>query len=129
VQGGVRKANPALVDRPAAADIVDIPHMHHLKVESMVYWTKEQFCLGLPKAAANFTNAVVIVYCAHMLTDAKEARIKDGPTTTPEKFLKAQTWTVFGEAFTTYLETTFGCNRAPLGYIIRDAEIKKYRSM
>jgi hypothetical protein len=57
----------------------------------MVYWTKEHFCLGLPMAALNFTNAVVIQYHARMLMDAKEAHIKDGPSMAPEKFLKVQT--------------------------------------
>jgi hypothetical protein len=98
----LRKVNPT-VDRAAAADIVDIPHIHQLKLEAMVYWTKEQFCLGLPTAAANFTNARAITYHARMLTDAEEASIKNGPSTAPEKFLEAQTWTVFRKAFITYL--------------------------
>jgi hypothetical protein len=101
----VRKANPT-IEGAAAADIVDIPHIHQLKLEEMVYWTKEHFCLGLPTAAANFTNARAITYRARMLTDAEEASIKDGPLTAPEKLLKAQTWTVFREAFITYLGRT-----------------------
>jgi hypothetical protein len=41
----------------------------------------------------------------------------------PKKFLRAQTWMVFKEAFTTYLGTTCNCNHTPLRYIICDAVI------
>jgi hypothetical protein len=45
----VRKANPAPVDGAAAAEILNNLHIHQLKLKTMVYWTKEQFCLGLSK--------------------------------------------------------------------------------
>ncbi len=104
---------------PVGEEIM-IPYVHQQKLEAMVYWAKEQMKLGITLSANDFTARVANQIRTKMMTDADE-KLSRGSTapTLPEKFLKATQWTIFREAFTTYLGNTKGANNVELSYLIR----------